>query len=81
MAARWPVLGTIPGDALIGLCWALIFRIQCIFSLQLKIRRKGGAWVAQLVVHLTLDFGLGCDLRQQGGIQPCVGLQAQRGVC
>ena len=29
----------------------------------LKQPKQGGAWVAQLVKHLTLDFGSGHDLR------------------
>ena len=32
-------------------------------SLEEKIVRSGGAWVAQLVKHLILDFSLGYDLR------------------
>ena len=34
-----------------------------------------GAWVAQLVKSLTLDFGLGHDLMVHG-FDPCIGLCA-----
>ena len=37
--------------------------------------REGGAWVAQSVEHLTLDFSLGHDLTVRG-FEPHVGLSA-----
>lgn len=66
MAPRWPVLGALPGDVLIGLCWALIFRIRGVFSLYLKTIKKAGARVAWLVEYLTLGFGSGGNLRVMG---------------
>ena len=40
-----------------------VYGFVCIFIERLQ---KRGAWVAQLVEHLTLDFGLGHDPRVVG---------------
>ena len=66
--------------------------ITDIFCITLKLRQKSqnimcvhlpstsagirGAWVAQLVEHLTLDFGSGHELTVRG-IEPCIGLHAE----
>ena len=41
--------------------------------------RERSTWVAQLVKHLSLDFGLGHNLMGHG-IERCLGFCAQRGV-
>ena len=44
--------------------------------IKLKIKSKGGAWVAKLVKHSVLDFGSDCDLGLMG-VKPCIGLHAR----
>ena len=51
----------------------IITVIFLFFFIFLKILFFGGAWVAQLVKCVTLDFGSGHDLAVRG-FKPCVGL-------
>ena len=49
----------------------------CVFCMFLdrwgERERGGGAWVAQLVQSLTLDFSSGCDLVVHE-VEPCIGI-------
>jgi len=56
------------------------FRICKRGYIHLKMNQKWGAWVAQLVEHLTLDFGSGHDLGFVK-LSPMSGSVPKQGVC